>query len=262
MSDDAVLAPYRALRARAARRADHFVVEGVLAVERLLASAFEPLSVVCTPSQRERLAPALANKAGCPVIELPRRAIAELAGFDFHRGVLACARRPEPRVELEPHELEELLRRERVTIIAAEALADPRNLGALVRNAAAFGADLLIADARGADLLSRMAIRASVGNVFRLPILVSPILAETLARLRHELELELIAATPRPGAMTLREHAGAPRQLLMVGNEGAGLSGELLALADVQVKIPVVAASDSLNVAAATAVLLYELTRA
>ena len=256
-----LLAPFRDLRARKGQQREDFIVEGVLAVERLLDSAYEPLSLVCTPSQRERLAPALAG-VRCPVIEMPRKAIAELAGFDFHRGVLACARRPALRTELDPPELEALRMRERATIVVAEALADPRNLGALVRNAAAFGVDLLIADARGADLLSRMAIRASVGNVFRLPTLVSPNVAASVARLRHELGARIVAATPEPSAVALRAFEAPAKQVLLVGNEGEGLSSELLALADARVKIPVAAASDSLNVAAATAVLLYELTRA
>lgn len=260
-NDEDPLAPYRELRARRERLGSYFVVEGVLAVERLLESEHEPLSIVCTPSQRARLAPVL-SAVSCPVIELPRRQIAELAGFDFHRGVLACAKRPPARTELEPPELEALRLRERVTIVVAEGLSDARNLGALVRNAAAFGVDLVIADAHGADLLSRLAIRASVGNVFRLPTLVSPNLAATTAMLRSELDASVLAATPDASAVPLRAFELPAKQLLLVGNEGAGLSTELFALADACVKIPVAAASDSLNVAAATAVLLYELTRA
>ena len=255
--DDPSLAPYRELRGGGPELDGRFIVEGVLAVERLLASSYTLESILCTPSARARLE---LEGVDCPVFELPRKAIAALAGFDFHRGVLACARRPPLRSELDAVELEELRGRARLTLVVAEGLADPRNLGALVRNAAAFGADLLVADARGADLLSRMAIRASVGNVFRLPLLVSPTLPATVAWLRRELGLRVIAATPA-GASALHEFEAAPRQLLLVGNEGAGLSSELLELADDRVRIPVAAASDSLNVAAATAVLLYELTR-
>jgi len=260
LPDDPRLAPYRDLRGRTLRAEGRFIVEGVLAVERLLASDYALESIVCTPSQRAHLGPAL-TAAGCPIFERPRKQIAALAGFDFHRGVLACARRPPDRAALDPGELDRLSHREQLTIVVAEALADPRNLGALVRNAAAFAADLVIAGQRGADLLSRLAIRASVGNVFRVPTLVSPELPATVAQLRAALGATVLATTPADGARELPHLPIPPKRLVLVGNEGAGLSQELLALADDQVRIPIAQDADSLNVAAATAILLYELTR-
>lgn len=249
------LAPYRDLRSGPGP--EHFIVEGAVAVARLLASAYEIESIVCTPSQRARLQ----LRADVPVFELSRAELAELAGFDFHRGVLACAKRPPPRRELDEHVLEQLRERERmtgcVTIVAAEALADPRNIGALVRNVAAFSGDLLIADASGADLFSRLAIRASVGNVFHVPTLVSDDLPATITTLARALAASVIAATPDDAATPLPGFVFPPKRILLVGNEGAGLSPQLLALADARVRIPVDPASDSLNVSAATAVLLY-----
>ncbi|KIG16108.1 tRNA/rRNA methyltransferase (SpoU) [Enhygromyxa salina] len=270
--EDPRLRPYRDLQGRIAkpdpdRFLDRFIVEGALAVERLLATrgpaaqalgvaALEVESVVCTPSQRARLA----LPAALPVIELSKPQLSELAGFAFHRGVLACARRPAAQRELDPETLARLRGRERVTIVVAEGLADPRNLGALVRNVAAFSADLLIADARGADLYSRLAIRASVGNVFRVPCLVSDALPSTIVALARELCAKIIAATPEPTAALVHQFEPPAKQILLVGNEGAGLSPELLACADHRVRIPVADGSDSLNVAAATAVLLFALS--
>ncbi len=246
-----VLAPFQDLRRGPGP--ERFVVEGAVAVERLLASAYEVESIVWTAAMRERLRP----RAEIPVFELSNAELAELAGFDFHRGVLACAKRPPVRRELDEHFLAALCERTHVTIVVAEKLADPRNLGALVRNVAAFSGDLLIADARGADLYSRLAIRASVGNVFHVPTLVSDDLPATIAALAHALQARVLAATPAPTATPLPEFAFPRKRILLVGNEGSGLSPQLLALADAQVRIPVAAASDSLNVSAATAVLLY-----
>lgn len=248
MLDDSRLEPYRALKPGPGR----FIVEGALAVERLLGSGIEVESIVCTPRQRARLV----VPDGVPVIELRKPQIAELAGFDFHRGVLACARRPATRVGLSDGERERLCGRERLRVVVAEQLADPRNLGAVVRNVAAFSGDLLIVDARGADPYSRLAIRAGVGNVFRMPIVVSDDLPRTVAELSRELGAEVIAATPQ-GAVELGHLRVPERLVLLVGNEGAGLSEPLLELAAHRVRIPVAAESDSINVAAATAVLLY-----
>jgi tRNA G18 (ribose-2'-O)-methylase SpoU len=249
MSDS--LAPYRDLRSGPGP--ERFIVEGAVAVARLLASEYEIESIVCTPSQRARLE----LRPDVPVIELSRAEIAELAGFDFHRGVLACAKRPQARRELDEQQLARLRERERVTIVVAEGLADPRNLGALVRNVAAFSGDLLIADARGADLFSRLAIRASVGNVFHVPTLISDNLVATVTSLSRSLPAVVIAATPDPLATPLPSFVWPRERILLVGNEGAGLSPQLLALADARVRIPVDPASDSLNVSAATAILLY-----
>lgn len=249
--DDPRLEPYRALRPGPGR----FVVEGALAVRRLLASAYEIESVVCTPSQRARLE----IPESVAVFELSKPAIAELAGFDFHRGVLACAKRPRSSASLTEAELARLRGRDVLRVVVAEQLADPRNLGALVRNLAAFSGDLLVADARGADPFSRLAIRAGVGNVFCMPLLVSDSLSETVASLAQQLDATVIAATPDAAARELREFDPPKRSILLVGNEGAGLSSGLLATAEQRVRIPVAPDSDSINVAAATAVLLYAL---
>jgi tRNA G18 (ribose-2'-O)-methylase SpoU len=202
---------------------------------------------------RERLQP----RADIPVIELSNAELAELAGFDFHRGVLACAKRPPARRELDEDIFAALREQPLTTIVVAEGLADPRNLGALVRNVAAFSADLLIADASGADLYSRLAIRSSVGNVFHVSTLVSEDLSATVTSLAAALQASVIAATPELGATPLPDFQFPARRILLVGNEGVGLSPRVLALADARVRIPVAPASDSLNVSAATAVLLY-----
>jgi tRNA G18 (ribose-2'-O)-methylase SpoU len=249
----AQLEPYRALQAGPGR----FIVEGALAVERLLASNFEIESIVCTPRQRARLH----IPAEVPVFELRKPEIAALAGFDFHRGVLACAKRPAARSSLTDAERSQLRARERLRVVVAEQLADPRNLGAVVRNVAAFSSDLLLVDDHGADPFSRLAIRAGMGNVFRMPLLLSEDLPRTVAELAHELAAEVIAATPQRDAIEIDRFHAPKRLILLVGNEGAGLSKPLLELATQRVRIPIATHSDSLNVAAATAVLLYQFGR-
>ncbi len=230
-----------------------FVVEGELAVGRLLESGFSVETVVCTAGARSRLA----ISAEVQVIELANAALRELVGFDFHRGALACARRPASWT-LEPR----LLERPRLTIVIAERVADPRNVGALIRNARAFAADAVLLDSHCADPLSRVAIRASMGNVFRIPIEVSAALPERVAALR-ERGVAILAATPGDRAESLHEveRARPAKLALLLGNEGDGLSASLLAQADRWVRIPISAEADSLNVAAATAVLLYAVQR-
>ncbi len=231
--------------ARRPRADGRFVVEGELAVARSLASEFVLESVLATGPALERLR----VPEGVPVFERSAAALRELVGFDFHRGALACARRPEA-WSIDPA----LLERPRLTIVVAAALADPRNLGALVRNARAFAVDWVIADSRGADPLSRQAIRASMGNVFRVPLTIEPLPGRL-----DQLGCTIVAATPDADAEDLHGFERPERLVLLVGNEGEGLSARLLALADRRVRIPIAREADSLNVAAATAVLLDRL---
>ncbi|HBP21816.1 MAG TPA: rRNA methyltransferase, partial [Planctomycetes bacterium] len=184
----------------------------------------------------------------------------EVVGYDLHRGCVACAPRP---AEL-PLPLGELAERGRLRILVAEGLSDPANIGALLRNARAFAADLVLLDPKGGDPLEPRAIRAAVGNTFVVPWRRVD-LPRALSELRAALPgLELLAATVGPKATPL--HARSLNQLspparlaVLVGNEGAGLSAELLDLADGEVTIPIDPAADSLNVAAASALLLYAL---
>jgi tRNA G18 (ribose-2'-O)-methylase SpoU len=231
--------------ARRPRDDGRFIVEGELAVARLLESTFEVESIVCTPGSRSRLT----IPEHVAVFERPNAALRELVGFDFHRGALACALRPEAWIIDEA-----LFDRERLTIVIAAGLADPRNLGALIRNARAFGVDLVIIDVHGADPLSRVAIRASMGNVFRVPITIEPL----PGRIRR-LGCTILAATPDERAEDLHAFVRPDRIALLVGNEGEGLSADSLSLADRRVRIPIAREADSLNVAAATAVLLDRL---
>jgi len=268
-SEDPRLAPFFVLRGAAPPApAPTFVVEGALPTARLLADGsargFRARALVCTPTHRARLEDAGLLPPDLPVFEGSRAQLATLAGFDFHRGVLACADVPEvlrggPGGALSPPALDALRARPRLTVVVASGLADPRNLGAVIRNAAAFDVDLVVIDAKGADPLSRLAIRASVGNVFRVPMIRSADLDASIKELRTELPATVIASTPS-ASTELRAYARPRRVLLMVGNEGQGLSASQLEHADQRLRIAVAPGSDSVNVAAATAILLHALS--
>ena len=237
------LAPYRDIVG--ARGADApMVVEGVTALERLVAGGHALHSVLTTPSALSRLHAWL--PADVPRLVAPAALLREVVGYAFHRGVLALAPRPVPR-------LPEGWR----TVVVAERITDPSNVGALVRNARALGADALLIDAQSGDPFGRRAIRVSMGCCFHVPIIRCE-LQSTLQALRQSRpELRCIAATCHPEAVPLHRFAWPACSALLMGNEGYGLSPPLLALADSQVHIPMAQGTDSLNVAAATAIFLY-----
>ena len=259
--DDRLLADYRALsdpeRRRAVeRRGDFFVVEGELALEALLDSPYRIRSVLAVACRAERVRALVGDRA--PVLVRSDDEVEAIAGFPFHRGVLASAyRRALPAVAhvLAGAEL----------VAVAEGLTDHENVGALFRNAAALGVDAVLLDPTTADPLYRRSVRVSLGHVLRVPWTRVPNWPSGLAELRHE-GFELLGLTPAPGAEPI--HAVAldvadrrPRIAVLLGAEGPGLSDAALATCDRRVRIPIAPGVDSLNVATAAAVAFHRLSR-
>lgn len=233
------------------------VVEGEIAVARALEGPHPLRALLLTAAHRARLQAKI--PASLPVYEATPALLREVVGFDFHRGCVAVMERP---AAVDPAALVRAKagRAQACTVLVAEALADPANLGAVIRNARAFGADLVL-HGGGADPWSRRAIRASMGLVFGQPLALCTDLPGEIVRLREVLspKARVIAATLEPGATPLSRYSAPRQRVLLVGNEGQGLSATLRAQADEAVTIPLVPGVDSLNVAAATAVLLWAL---
>ncbi|HEX6423295.1 MAG TPA: RNA methyltransferase [Acidimicrobiales bacterium] len=254
---------YRALndpsrRREVERRGGYFVVEGLLALEALLGSPYPVRSVLADERRAGRAAALVAGRT--PVIVRPHAEVAAVAGFDFHRGVLAAADRlPLPAAA-------EVVAGARLVVVV-EGVGDHENLGALFRNAAAFGAGAVLLDPTTADPLYRRSVRVSLGHVLRVPwTRLSPWPAG-LRRLRDG-GMAVLALTPDPDAEPIdrvvamadpsRPDPAGP-VALMVGAEGPGLSAAALAAAERRVRIPIAAGVDSLNVATAAAIALHRL---
>jgi len=139
--------------------------------------------------------------------------------------------------------------------LVLDALQDPGNVGTLIRAAAAFDLDGVVALEGTADPWGTKAVRASAGACFRLPLHVAR--GRELAEILGVLPTPLLAA--EMGGHDPREHAGA-RWTLAVGNEGAGIRPDLLAAADTRVAVAMPGGVESLNAAVAGAILLYALS--
>ena len=230
-----------------------FVAEGRFVVGRLLASRrFRVKSIILTPAALQGLSNALL--ADTPVHVLEQEALNRITGFNFHRGCLALAHRPQ---ETAPAGLGDARR-----LLALEGVGNPDNVGGLFRVAAAFGVDGLLLDPASADPFYRKAIRTSMGAVLDVPferVLPWP---TALGRYRAR-GFDVVALTPRDDARPLADYAagGAParRIVVMVGGEGAGLTEEALAESTARVRIPISPSVDSLNVAVAAGIALAQL---
>lgn len=179
----------------------------------------------------------------------------QLATTDHPAGMLAVASLPTWREE-------QLWAKARTPVffgVLLVALQDPGNLGTLVRTLAAAGGSGLWVSSGNTEAASPKAIRASAGLVFHLPVISDADPAAVIQRCR-ELGVQCLAASPRAG----RPHTSLDLTrpcLLVLGGEGAGLPAELMNACDQKVQIPMPGAVESLNVATAGAVLMFEVVR-
>jgi tRNA G18 (ribose-2'-O)-methylase SpoU len=228
------------------------IAEGVNAVARLARSAYPMRSVIGVPKRIESLRVDLADR-DVPAYMCDKWVLSDVVGFRVTRGVLAAASRP---ASPDPDKLLATARR----IAVLEGLNDFENLGALFRNAAAFGVEAVLLDPTCADPLYRRSVRVSIGHVLRVPFAVLPgSWPDELERIKQH-GLRLLAMTPRESADDLRAIAAPHRWAVLLGAEGPGLSDAALAAADQQVRIPMAGDVDSLNVATAAAVAFALLT--
>jgi RNA methyltransferase, TrmH family len=147
-------------------------------------------------------------------------------------------------------------------LLVAAGLQDPGNLGTLVRSAEAFAATAILTTPGTVSEWNQKALRASAGSVFRVPV-VGVTLAEVAALKSRGVRLFAAVADDPLGekVLPIAEADLTQACALMIGNEGAGLSEELLALADTRITIPTPGRIESLNAAIAGSLLLYEASR-
>jgi tRNA G18 (ribose-2'-O)-methylase SpoU len=252
--DDPRLAEYRSMSDRELLRGrNRFVAEGRLVVGRLLETGHRVESVLVNEASFRALETLLSRvPPHIPVYVCDTDEFAAITGFHLHRGCLALAERPAERA------FDKVVRSADLLLVL-EAVADADNVGSAFRNAAAFGASVVLSEAC-CDPLYRKAIRTSMGSVLRTPYARIPEWPRDLGTLKSE-GFTLIALTPREDAIDLPACAKwRQRVALLVGSEGPGLSREAEAMADVRVRIPISAEVDSLNVATATGIALYYFT--
>lgn len=245
---DPRLADYRHMKDRdLSAEGGRFVAESELVVRRLLGSGLPVVSVLATPLRLESMGSALGGVT-CPVYSASQAVLDAITGFHVHRGCLAIGQRPQ-HVELPAAAR---------TVVVLEDLVSADNIGATARNAAAFGVDALVLSPRTADPYYRKAVRVAIGAVFQLPIVRMTGWPDGLMTLKSR-GFAIFGAVVDAGAEPLAEVYRPPKVALMLGAEGPGLSAAARAACDRLVTIPMAPGADSLNVATAGAVALFQL---
>ena len=212
----------------------------------------DTVAICGPPTAAEQLIVDRLGRRGARVVEVSGAVLNALSPVTAPTGVVASARKPTVRVEAITAPAPAL-------VVVAAGVQDPGNAGALIRSAAAAGATGVVLDDASADPWGWKALRASMGSVFHIPVLRSRRVGPLLSELRAA-GLQVTAAVPSGGVpMRAVDLRGATA--LVIGGEGQGLPDELRTAADTAVSIPMRNGIESLNVAVAGAVLLYEAER-
>jgi len=225
----------------------HLLTEAVAA-----GVAIETLAVCGPPTAHEQTVIDRARRAGARVVEVSTAVLNALSPVNSPTGVVATARKP-------AIDTSAVLAPAPALVLAGFGLQDPGNAGAVIRSAAAAGATGVMVDEASADPWGWKALRASMGGVFHLPVIRSRSPFAALAEWRAS-GVRLIAAEPREGVRLHDMDLTGPVAVLM-GGEGPGLPAEALSAADARITIPMAGAVESLNVAVAAALILYEARR-
>lgn len=250
-ASEKILEAYSSLKTKIPEVAGSFVVDSDRVVLKLLESELEVESVLATPEWYEEHAPHLRPHSRVTFYVAPRAVLASIVGFTLHQGVMARARTPSD---------VELSTLAQAPLLALDGVTKAENVGAIIRNAGAFGVWGMLLSHDSCHPYNRRAARTAMGNLFRMRVHQSPSLPQALRELKAQ-GVTVYAFENRPFAQSLDQIRFASRAALVIGSEGAGISEEVLQVADHFVRIPIDDYVYALNAACASAVGLYAFSR-
>jgi TrmH family RNA methyltransferase len=240
-------------------QADRFLIEGYRELFRAVQAGIIVQSLYICPSlflgnNEKTLISQIASK-GATIYECTEKVFQKLSYRDRPDGLLAVA----PQMHKNLSDLDKLIKKKKNPfIVVAEAIEKPGNLGTILRSCDAVGVDALIVCDRCTDIHNPNVVRASVGTLFTISV-VEAEGKETLSWLQEQ-QIGIAAATPS-AVVNYTEADFRKPTAIAVGTEQYGLSDLWMEKADIKVRIPMKGIADSLNVATATTVLLYEVLR-
>ena len=253
------LEPYRVMkRSYDQHEKGLFIAEGEKVVAQLLGSSYRLINAMMPMKYFERLKPLLeARSEDFDIFIADKELLKELTGYKYYQGVLAVGRIPHRMTLEEAYEMSSAPR----FFMAIDELANPENVGGIIRTAAAFGVQTILVGSYCCSPWLRRSIRSSVGNIFNLNV-VDELPIKGAFRWLRERGMEVIAAHPHAENKVLGAYPWTRGDLcITVGNEGQGIPADVLAECSDCVAIPMSNRVDSLNVACAAATFVYDAWR-
>jgi len=251
--NDPRISIYRSLKVRDLKKEGVFIAESERVVTEMLKRDFKVISCLATKNAYGRLKRHL-RFVNAPIFIGKKNDLKNIIGFRFHQGVLVAAEMPK---RLSAEKVLAAMKKDH-TLVALNNVTDPQNVGLITRNAAAFGADAMLIDKNTCDPFYRKSMRVSVGAAFKLPIAYKITLAPILKWLKKSFNTRIIVTMPVTGSKDLDDINLSGNICLVFGNEKEGVDRDVLKVADERVKIPLTRDADSINVACASSIFLYE----
>jgi TrmH family RNA methyltransferase len=252
---NSLLKVFRRALAKGTTREGWLAVEGPFLVEEALgaAPAVQTHTVIIAESAWPKFAQLTERlSAEAEAVQIPDHLFTRMAQTQNPQGIAGL-------VELPPHSLNTLLKGQNLILLVACGVQDPGNLGTLTRSAAAFGATALFTLPETVSPFNPKAVRSSAGAIFRLPILAGLAPGELLPRLRAARVRIIAADRHSPSPLDQADLRGS--LALLLGREASGLPSEVAREASLLLSIPIRPGMDSVNVATAAGVFLYEAAR-
>lgn len=235
---------------------DRYLIEGYRELLRAIESGQKIETLYfCPPFFLGSNEKNLLKQSGADLIECSEEVFAKISYRDRPDGLLGVA----PQMHRTLDDLAEVLKKKKAPfIVVAESIEKPGNLGTILRSSDAAGVDAVIVCDPTTDIHNPNVVRSSVGTLFTIPVFV----ADGAATLRFlkERAISIAAATPHAKSEYTKVDFTVP-VAIAVGTEQYGLSDVWMKQADIQVRIPMLGVADSLNVASATTLVLYEVVR-
>ncbi len=232
-----------------------FLIEGVKMIEEALRENVGSMTIVAAPPLIRHYGKGvlkLAESRGVEILWISERLMDALAETRTPQPVLAA-------VPMKIHSEDELLAPRPGLIVCAHELQDPGNLGTIIRTAEAVGASGVVVSPNTVDPYNAKSVRASMGSILRLPVVPVRNLSAFLRKCGQN-GFQSVAAD-LTGEKTPFDIDLTKPTCVVLGQEGSGLHGDVRADIDLRVRIPMASSIDSLNVATAAAVILYEALR-
>ncbi len=234
-----------------------FLIEGASFVQDALVNGAEIDCLLASDSflqkKKGKLLSEFARSRGIPFFSVKENILCSLADTETPQGIVAVGRMP---VWSE----EQVIHGQDTVLVALDGLQDPGNLGTIIRSGAGAGVNGFFLGEGTVDLYNSKVLRSTTGMVFQVPVFHQARLVPLINRLKS---LGYIAVAADPGARVkyYRTDFRKGALAIIIGNEGGGISRELLDIADLRVAIPLAEGVESLNAAVAAALILYEICR-
>lgn len=247
----------RSLRDKKTREQEgRFIIEGFNFVSEALASRIIPEKLIVSERAEKQLKPdGLFSLAGSPdaIVRVSDSVMEYMSETETPQGVMALLKMPEL-------PLESLKVSPKSMFIILDEIQDPGNVGTVIRTADAFGAAGVILTKGCADLYNAKTLRSTMGSVFHLPVLRDIATAEVVQFLQSQ-AVNIATTCLEPEALPVEDSNILFPLALVFGSEARGVSDEMRQAGDCLIKVPMAGRAESLNVAVAAGIMIYEASR-